>query len=71
MHLPKTLCKSFALTADTPEGEKVLLSVDNNIKRAYHVAVPKGLEISGLKLRMLSNWGDTAETKAVSFDFSE
>ena len=70
MHLPKTLCKSFALTADTPEGEVALLSVGNNLKRAYHVEVPQGLEVSALKLRMLSNWGDSCETKLVSFDFN-
>lgn len=68
MHLPKTLCKAFKLTAETAEGEITLLSVENNIKRAYHC--PVSLSVSSLKLQLLENWGDQKETPLIAFDFN-
>ena len=68
MCVPKTLCRSFKLTADTEDGEITLLSAENNIKRSYHVGLQK--PIRSLKLTILDNWGDTPETPVVSFDFN-
>ena len=67
-HLPTTLCKSFRLSAVTADGEVELLSVDNNIKRAYHV--PVGKSATALKLQILSNRGDSDRTNLISFDFN-
>ncbi|MBR7098320.1 MAG: FAD-dependent oxidoreductase [Clostridia bacterium] len=68
MHLPKTLCKTFRLTAETDQGEITLLSVENNIKRTYHC--PISVAVNSLKLQVLGNWGDLEETPLVSFDFN-
>ena len=68
MYMPKTLCKSFRLTAETADGELELLCTDKNIKRSYHVSVDA--EVTGLRLLILDNWGDTPETNLVSFDFN-
>ena len=68
MHLPKTLCRTFILTALTENGEVELLSVKENRKRAYHCRVDA--EVLGLRLRMLDNWGETESTNLVSFDFN-
>jgi len=65
--VPKTLCKSFRLTAVTDKGEELLLSEDNNIKRAYHVALNKN--VNAIRLEMLENWGGSDKTNLVSFDF--
>ena len=52
----------------TEEGEKELLAVEDNRKRAYH------LELEGkykkLTLIPLSSWGETEEIPIVSFDFN-
>jgi hypothetical protein len=68
MHLPKTLCKAFRLTAVVNGQEQELLSVDCNIKRAYHLAVQA--PITALRLTMTENWSGSAETELVSFDFN-
>ncbi len=68
MHLPKTLCKSFELTAVSEGKEITLISKDNNIKRCYHL--PVGLKLEKIKLKVTDNWGETANTKIVSFDFN-
>ena len=67
MYTPKTLCRSFTLTAETEDGEITLLSVQNNLKRAYHADIDK--PIRALKLTVLANWGGTAQTPVISFDF--
>jgi len=66
MHVPKTLCRSFTLTAQTEQGETLLLSVQNNIKRSYHVPLP--CPVYALTLTVIENWGDTDSTAVVSFD---
>ena len=66
-YVPKTLCRSFILEADTPYGKKEILSTDRNLNRAYHVELNE--EILALRLIPLSNWGDTDETDVFSFDF--
>ncbi len=67
MHLPKTLPKAFRLTALSEMGEIELLSVDTNIKRAYHVTLDA--PVSALSLTVLENWGGTEKTPIISFDF--
>ena len=67
VYVPKTLCKSFRLFAVTDEGEREILSSDDNIKRAYHVPVNCG--VTALRLQILSNWGDSDRTSLISFDF--
>ena len=68
MYLPKTLCKSFKLTAVTDGGEICLLQNDKNIKRAYHI--PVDAFVKGLRLQMIDNWGETEKTNLISFDFN-
>jgi len=68
MYLPKTLAKSFRLTAVTQDGEEELLSTEKNIKRMYHVKLDK--EVLAIALTVLENWGDGEETAVFSFDFS-
>lgn len=70
MHMPKTLCKSFTLTAKTEDGTVTLLSNENNIKRAYHVDSLDDMKISEITLTVGSNWGDFDTTSVVSFDFN-
>ncbi len=67
MHLPKTLCKAFRLTAVTEQGEEDLLSVDLNRQRAYHISV--SYPVMALRLTILENWGNAEKTNLISFDF--
>lgn len=66
-HLPLSLCSSFCLTAGTEEGEKILLSVENNRRRAYDI--PLSGKVKSLSLTLNANWGGTGETNLISFDF--
>lgn len=68
MHLPKTLCRAFVLTAVTEKGEKVLYKTDCNIKRAYHFTLQE--PVTELRLQILDNWGCGKETPLFSFDFT-
>lgn len=70
MKMPATLCKAFELTATTTDGEIMLLSNYNNIKRAYHLELGDDIKISQLKLKIISNWGDSNKTNLISFDFN-
>ncbi len=70
MHVPKTLCKAFTLTAQTPNGTLSLCSVSDNLKRSYHIALPSQTEVSSLKLNIIANWGGSEKTNLVSFDFA-
>lgn len=67
-HLPLTLCKAFRLEADTPDGVEVLLDVDGNALRAYHVKVGRD-DITAIRLIPLENYGGSRETRVFSFDF--
>jgi len=69
MHMPTTLVRSFSLKALTENGEITLLSVDNNLKRSYHVEIPEGITISELTLAVLRGWGEK-EARLISFDFN-
>ena len=67
-HLPLTLCKAFRLEADTPDGVEVLLDVEQNALRAYHVKVGRD-NITAIRLIPLENYGGSGETRVFSFDF--
>ena len=67
-HLPLPLCKAFRLEADTTGGTTVLLDVDHNALRAYHVEVNRAA-ITAIRLIPLENYGGGKETRVFSFDF--
>ena len=68
VHLPLTLCKSFRLEMDTPEGTVPLLDVTENASRAYHVSVDRE-DVTALRLLPRENYGGDGETRVFSFDF--
>ena len=67
-YLPLTLCKAFRLEAETADGVEVLLDVEQNALRTYHVEVGRA-DITALRLIPLENYGGTGETRVFSFDF--
>lgn len=67
-YLPLTLCKAFRLEAETAGGVEVLLDVEQNALRAYHVELGRA-DITALRLIPLENYGGTGETRVFSFDF--
>lgn len=67
MHMPYTLCKSFKLIGVSGEGEHVLLSVDDNRKRSYHITIDR--ELDGLVLVPETAWGEREDIPVISFDF--
>ena len=67
-HLPLTLCRSFRLEMDTPEGTQTLLNITANATRAYHVPIHRS-DVTALRLIPLSNYGEGTYTRVFSFDF--
>ena len=68
--MPKTLCKSFRLTALDSDGKETeLLSSDNNLRRSYHIDID--MTVTALRLTPLENYGGTQSTKIFSFDFQD
>ena len=67
MHLPKTLCKSFSLEIESDGEWRSVLDIDNNRKRSYHLPIDGA--VSGIRLRVRSNWGESDSTNILSFDF--
>jgi hypothetical protein len=67
-YLPLTLCKAFRLEAETTDGTAVLLDMDHNASRAYHVEVGRD-DITAIRLIPLENYGGSGETRVFSFDF--
>ena len=67
-HLPLTLCRSFRLEMDTPEGTQTLLDITANATRAYHVPIRRP-DVTALRLIPLSNYGEGTHTRVFSFDF--
>ena len=62
--MPKTLCKNFSLYAD----DELILSVNENRKRAYHVKVNKACK--KLALVVDGSWGESDKIPVISFDFN-
>ncbi len=67
MHMPKTLCKEFALYGVDGDDCVELLKVENNRKRAYHVKTAGIFE--KLILVPLDIWGESEKIPVISFDF--
>lgn len=65
--LPKALCRSFVLTVTDESGKRVLLDVEENRKRSYHVEV--GDKVKEISLCIRQNWGGSDTTRVFSFDF--
>lgn len=67
MHMPLTLCKAFKLWGERAGEKQLLLEVEENRKRSYHVAVDGSFD--KLVLQPISSWGDGAKIPVISFDF--
>ena len=67
MHLPKTLCKSFALFGELDGKRFDIMEVTDNRKRAYHVEINQKLDRLGLELK--EGWGEKI-IPVISFDFN-
>ena len=74
MTMPKTLVKSYKLTAQLEDGSKIVLIEDTeNIKRLIRINV--GKKVKRLTLTLLSDWSDNGayfddKIHIFSFDFS-
>lgn len=67
MHLPTTLCRDFRLECEKAGNTKTI-TVKDNLKRSYHINL--GESYDTIRLVPLSSWGESEETKVVSFDFN-
>ena len=67
MHMPLTLCKAFKLWGERAGEKQLLLEVEENRKRSYHVAVDGSFD--KLVLQPISSWGDGEKVPVISFDF--
>jgi len=68
MEMPKTLCKAFKLIGEKNGVQTVILDIDNNRKRCYHLKA--GSLFDKLILLPLSSWDEKADSVSViSFDF--
>ena len=67
MHMPKTLCRDFAVEYEK-NGIIKTFSVKENLKRCHHITLNENCD--AIRLVPLSNWGEQEETKVVSFDFN-
>ena len=68
MHLPHTLCKSFTLFGENNGEKEILLDIENNLKRSYHLKLEK--EYEKLTLIPHTNHANTDEIELISFDFN-
>lgn len=67
MYMPKTLCRSFSLIGELDGESEVILKVENNRKRAYHIKLDR--EFNNLTLIPTESWGDGESVDVISFDF--
>lgn len=68
MHMPTTLCRAFTLYGERDGVREVILSVENNRRRAYHIPVGKALD--SLILVPEGRWEENAAAvPLISFDF--
>jgi len=68
VHMPTSMCKKFELYGFDKNGEELILSVDNNRKRTYHLKVDKVYE--KLSLYIQESWGGVNLLSIISFDFN-
>jgi hypothetical protein len=66
-YMPKTLCRSFTLYGELHGKRTVLLEVEDNRQRAYHVEI--GRTLDALVLIPRESWGDRNTVPVISFDF--
>ena len=67
IYMPKTLCKAFKLIGENNGERTVILEVNDNRKRSYHININKNFE--KLILVPLDAWGTDEKIPIVSFDF--
>ena len=67
MHLPTTLCRNFKIELEKA-GYTKTITVTDNLKRYRHITL--GESYDTIRLVPLSTWGESEETKVVSFDFN-
>ncbi len=67
MHMPKPLCREFALYGELRGKRIEILRITDNRKRAYHISVAEKLD--KLILVPASSWGDEDNIPVISFDF--
>lgn len=65
--MPKTLCRSFTLYGELRGERTVLLEVEDNRRRAYHIEI--GRTLDALVLVPHKSWGDGNTVPVISFDF--
>ena len=68
MHMPTTLCRSFALYGEKEGVRTLICTVEDNRKRAHYI--PVGAELDALILVPLSLWGEGDAIPVISFDFA-
>lgn len=68
LHMPATLCRAFKLVGTRDGAEIELLSVEENRKRAYDLAISG--EFDSISLIPLSLWGEGERISVISFDFA-
>jgi hypothetical protein len=67
MSMPKTLAKSYLLTAKIDNGETVVL--DNQTKnKKRSILVPVDFKVKEISLAIRENWGETEETGVFTFE---
>lgn len=67
LYLPETLCREFILYGEKGSERVELLHISDNRKRSLHLPVNRHFD--KLILMPVSNWGGSAQTKIISFDF--
>lgn len=67
IHMPKTLCRAFTLYGEREGERKVLLLVEDNRKRSYHLSL--GESFDSLILVPEKTWGEGDTVPVISFDF--
>ena len=66
MYMPKTLAKDFILTIMHENNREELFEFHNNLKR--NILIPITGKIKCMRLKVLSNWGDTHTTPLFDFE---
>lgn len=66
-YVPKTLCRKFTVSLDTPSGVKTIMDTDCNLRRSYNIDINE--PVRSITLVPYSNWGDTDKTQIFSYDF--
>ncbi len=68
MCMPTTLCRSFTLYGVKDGVSTVLLDIQDNVKRSYHIRPNEAFD--GLVLVPKSSYGEEGKINIISFDFN-